>query len=105
MRWSTAGSRKAAELAVAGLVGVRNVKDDIDISYDANPVDVTWLVQDALDRNALVDDDSDVSVDTSGNTVTLRGHVRTWAERDAVVGAAWMAGGVMQVRDDLDIIG
>ena len=37
--------------------------------------------------------------------VTLRGHVRTWAERDAVVSAAWMAGGVVQVRDDLDIIG
>ena len=33
--------RKAAELAVAGLAGVRNVKDDIDISYDADPVDVT----------------------------------------------------------------
>jgi osmotically-inducible protein OsmY len=97
--------RKAAELAVAWLTGVRNVKDDIDISYDADLVDVTWFVQDALDRNALVDDDSDVSVDTSGNTVTLRGHVRTWAERDEVVGAAWMAGGVMQVRDDLDIIG
>ncbi len=97
--------RKAAELAVAGLVGVRNVKDDIGISYDADPVDVTWFVQDALDRNALVDDDSDVSVDTSGNTVTLRGHVRTWAERDAVLSAAWMAGGVMQVRDDLDITG
>jgi len=97
--------RNAAELAVAGLVGVRNIKNDIDISYDADPVDVTWLVQNALDRNALVDDDSDVSVDTSGNTVTLRGHVRTWAERDAVVSAAWMAGGVTQVRDDLDIIG
>jgi osmotically-inducible protein OsmY len=97
--------REAAERAVAGLVGVRNVKDDIGISYDADPVDVTWLVQDALDRNALVDDDSDVSVDTYGNTVTLGGHVRTWAERDAVVGAAWMAGGVMQVRDDLDITG
>ena len=37
--------------------------------------------------------------------VTLRGHVRTWAERDAVVSAAWMAGGVMQVREDLDITG
>jgi osmotically-inducible protein OsmY len=97
--------RKAAERAVAGLVGVRNVKDDIDISYDADPVDVTRFVQDALDRTALVDDDSDVSVDTSGNTVTLSGHVRTWAERDAVVGAAWMAGGVMQVRDDLDVTG
>jgi osmotically-inducible protein OsmY len=97
--------RAAAELAVAGLTGVRNIKDDVDISYDADPVDVTWMVQDALDRNALVDDDSDVSVDTSGNTVTLRGHVRTWAERDAMVSAAWMAGGVMQVRDDLDIDG
>ena len=30
--------RTAAELAVAGLTGVRNVKDDIDISYDADPV-------------------------------------------------------------------
>jgi len=69
--------RAAAELAVAGLTGVRNIKDDIDISYDADPVDVTWFVQNALDRNALVDDDSDVSVDASGNTVTLRGHVRT----------------------------
>ena len=97
--------RQAAELAVAGLVGVRNVKDDIDISYDADPVDVTWFVREALERNALVDDDSDVCVDASGNTVTLRGHVRTWAERDAVVGAAWMAGGVTEVRDDLDVTG
>jgi osmotically-inducible protein OsmY len=97
--------RKAAERAVTGLTGVRYVKDDIDISYDADPIDVTWFVQDALDRNALVGDDSDVSVDTSGNTVTLRGHVRTWAERDAVVSAAWMAGSVVQVRDDLAITG
>ena len=97
--------RDAAELAVAGLVGVRNIKDDIDISYDADPVDVTVYVQEALHRNALVDDDSDVSVDASGSTVTLYGHVRTWAERDAVVGAAWMAGGVMQVLDDLDVTG
>jgi osmotically-inducible protein OsmY len=97
--------RQSAELAVAGLTGVRNVKNDIDVSYDTDPVDVTWLVQDALDRNALVSDNSDVSVDTRGNTVTLRGHVRTWAERDAVVGAAWMAGGVSEVRDDLVITG
>ena len=97
--------REAAELAVAGLAGVRNIRDDIDISYDADPIDVTWLVQDALDRNALIADDSDISVDTAGNTVTLRGHVRTRAEHDAVVSAAWMAGGVFKVRDDLDVTG
>ena len=97
--------RSAAELAVAGLTGVRNVRDDIEIGYDADPADVALLVQDALDRYALVADDSDVGVYTSGNTVTLTGHVRTWAEHDAVIGAAWMASGVSDVRDDLDITG
>jgi len=97
--------REAAELAVSGLTGVRNVRDDIDISYDADPVDVTVLVEAALDRNALISDDSDVVVDTKGNTVTLGGHVRPWAERTAVVGATWMAQGVPQVRDYLDVTG
>jgi osmotically-inducible protein OsmY len=102
---SYGAERAAAELSVAGLTGVRNIKDDIEIAYDADPVDVTLLVQDALDRYALIPDDSDVMVDTSGNTVTLTGHVRTWAEHDAVVAAAWMASGVMDVADELHITG
>jgi osmotically-inducible protein OsmY len=57
--------RQAAELAVAGLTGVRNVRDDIDLSYDADPVDVTVLVQNALDRNALIADDGDVTGDAA----------------------------------------
>ena len=97
--------RDAAELAVAGLAGVRNIKDDIEIGRVADPIDVTLLVQDALDRNALIPDDNDVTVNTSSNTVILRGHVRTWAERDAVVGAAWMADSVMEVDDELEITG
>jgi osmotically-inducible protein OsmY len=97
--------RAAAERAVAGLTGVRNIKDEIDIAYDADPVDVAFHVQDALDRYALIADDSDVAVTTNDNTVTLNGHVRTWAEHDAVIGAAWMAPGVFDVRDDLYITG
>jgi osmotically-inducible protein OsmY len=97
--------RTAAESAVGGLTGVRNVKDEIVISIDADPGDVTLLVQDALDRNALIVDDSDVVVDTVGNTVALTGHVRTWAEHDAVIDAAWMASGVYDVTDDLVITG
>ena len=93
--------RAAAERAVAGLTGVRNIRDDIEISYDADPVDVDLHVQEALGRSALVPDDSDVEVATKGSTITLTGHVRTWAEHDAVVGAAWMARGVVDVRDDL----
>ena len=97
--------RTAAEQAVTYLTGVRNVKDNVAISTDADPVDVTIDVQNALDRYALIPDDSDVAVDTSGNTVMLTGHVRTWAEHDAVVDAAWMATGVYDVRDDLSVTG
>jgi len=102
---SYGSERTAAEQAVTYLTGVRNVRDDIDISIDADPIDVTLDVQDALDRYALILDDSDVAADTSGNTVTLTGHVRTWAENDAVVDAAWMATGVYDVIDDLYVTG
>jgi osmotically-inducible protein OsmY len=97
--------RTAAELAVGGLTGVRNIRNDIEIGYDADPIDVDVLVQDALDRWALIPDDSDVKAVTTGNTVTLTGHVRTWAEHDAVLGAAWMASGVNDVNDVLTITG
>jgi len=97
--------RAAAERAVAGLTGVRNIRDDIEISYDTDPIDVDLHVQEALGRSALVPDDSDVEVATKGSTITLTGHVRTWAEHDAAVGAAWMATGVIDVRDDLSITG
>jgi len=97
--------RAAAEASVAGLTGVRNVSNDIDISYVIDPVDVDLHVQQALDRSALVPDDSDVSSETKGGVITLTGHVRTWAEHDAVVGAAWMAMGAIDVRDELQVTG
>jgi osmotically-inducible protein OsmY len=97
--------RTTAELAVSGLTGVRNVKDEIVINLDADPGDVTAGVQDALDRNALIVDDSDVLVETAGNAVALNGHVRTGAEHDAVINAAWMASGVYYVIDNLVITG
>jgi osmotically-inducible protein OsmY len=98
--------RAAAERAVSGLIGLRNIRNDIEISYDAeSAIDVDLHVHEALDRAALVPDDSDVQVVTKDGIITLTGHVRTWAEHDAVVDAAWMAGGVIDVSDDLQITG
>ena len=99
------GQRAAAESAVATLTGVRSVRDDIEISCDARPVDVLTAVQDALDRHALIPDDSDVIVATTGNTVTLTGHVATWAEHDAMLNCAWMTPAVYDVRDELVVSG
>jgi BON domain len=46
-----------------------------------------------------------VTAGTKDNVITLTGHVRTWAEHDAVLGAAWMAYGVIDVRDELQVTG
>lgn len=97
--------RAAAEAAVSGLIGVRNVRNDIDISYVIDPVGVDLHVQQALERSALVPDGSDVTADTKDGIITLTGHVRTWAEHDAVVSAAQMAIGVIDVRDNLQVTG
>lgn len=96
--------RAAAESAVAGLTGVRRVNDKIEVVYDTDPADITQHVQDALARHALIPDDSDVAADTFGSAVRLTGHVRTWAEHDAVVSATWMANGVTEVIDELEVM-
>lgn len=46
-----------------------------------------------------------MSADTKDNVITVIGHVRTWAEHDAVVDAAWMAIGVIDIRDNLQSTG
>ena len=96
--------RAAAERAVSGLIGLRGVRNDIEISYDVeDPVGVDLHVQEALDRSALIPDDSDVQAVAKGGIITLTGHVRTWAEHDAVAAAARIANGVIDVRDELHV--
>jgi osmotically-inducible protein OsmY len=95
----------AAEAAVAVLAGVRSVSNDIQISYALDPVEVDLHVQQALDRAALVPDDSDVTAGTKDGIIMLTGHVRTWVEHDAVFGAALMARGVDDINDELRVTG
>ena len=101
----TNSQRVAAEKAVAGLTGVCGVKDHLDLVFDADQADVRRLVNKALARSATAAGDSDVVVITSGNTVTLVGRVRTPAEHNAVVSAAWRGRGVMGVIDELEVTG
>jgi osmotically-inducible protein OsmY len=97
--------RAAAERAIAGLTGVRGIANDIEVFSDVEAADVTILIQGAIDRYALVGNDSDVSVAASDGTVTLTGHVHSWPEHDVVIDAAWMGIGVSNVRDELVVTG
>ena len=95
----------AAESAVSDLTGVRHLRNKISFVFDVAPADVNALVREALDQHAEPVGDSRVVTDISGNTVTLIGHVRTEAQRDAVVRAAWRGHAVMAVIDQLEIAG
>ncbi len=92
--------RAAAESAVSGLTGVRGVRDETDLVFDVDPDEVNRLISEALRRHAVPPDDSSVVAIASGNTVMVSGRVRTQAQRDAVVGAAWRGHAVMAVIDD-----
>ena len=99
------GGRAAAESAVSGLTGVRNIKDEIQLVFDVDPADVNRRVREALGRNRVPPDDARVVARASGNTVMLGGRIRTRAQRDAVVAAAWRGHAVEFVIDELDITG
>jgi osmotically-inducible protein OsmY len=97
--------RAAAESAVGGLTGVRNISSEIGYVFDVDPADVSRLAREALDSHKVPGDDSRVVADASGNSVTLIGHVRTEAQRDAVLAAVWRGHAVMAVIDQLEITG
>jgi osmotically-inducible protein OsmY len=95
--------RDEAESVAGNVPGVVWVTDDIELTIaPAEADDVKHDIKKAMERDAKLDAKG-VSVDTYNGTVTLSGSVRTWAEHDAAVGAAWAAPGVSTVEDQLAI--
>jgi osmotically-inducible protein OsmY len=82
-------------------VGALDVVDEIELVYPTpSASDVQDSISKAFERNAAIDAD-DLLVSTSNGTVTLKGTVRSWAQHDEALGAAWAAPGVTSVHDDL----
>jgi osmotically-inducible protein OsmY len=94
--------REAAYNAVRSLVGVKSVDDQITIAPSVSPGEVKTQIEKALVRNAETDA-SNIRVDAQDGSVTLRGNVHSWAERDEAGWAAWAAPGVREVHNDLAV--
>jgi len=95
--------RDEAESVAANVAGVLDVEDDVDlIGPPPDAGDVQDGIKRAFKRNAKLDA-KDLSVETSDHTVTVSGTVRSWAEHDEAIDAAWAAPGVRDVKDRIAV--
>lgn len=94
--------KEEAERTVRPIIGVKGVLNEITVMPKVSGIDVKMKIEDAFRRNAQIDANR-ITVETLDGTVTLRGNVRSWAEREEAEHVAWAAPGVTMVDDQLNV--
>jgi osmotically-inducible protein OsmY len=82
--------------------GVISVRHSLRIKPSVVPGNIHHDIERAFKRLAHMDADR-ISVNALGAAVTLRGEVRSWAERDQALQTAWSAPGVTNVINELTV--
>jgi len=94
--------KEQAERGLLPLIGVKSILNKISLNQKPSAAGVKIKIENALKRNAEIDS-SHIKVETSDGTVTLRGNVRSWVEREEAEHAAWAAPGVTKIENRLTV--
>lgn len=94
--------RRSVEKAIRPLIGVVGISNEITLRAKPRVDDVERGIHAALARQAEREANR-IQVIVDGHTVTLKGKVHSWNERDAVQGVAWSAPGVRAVVNNITV--
>jgi osmotically-inducible protein OsmY len=96
--------RDEAAFVASNVVGVVDVVNEIELIHSTpREGDVRGSIEKAFKRHAALEAD-DLHISVSHGTVTVDGTVRSWAEHDEAIAAAWAAPGVRAVVDNLKVV-
>ena len=95
--------KNAAINAVDNLLGVRGVTNMITLKNNIEPSEIKDRIKKAFQRMATLDADG-ITLETHGNTVTLRGKVHSIKEKEDAESAAYFAPGVHDVKNELEVV-